>query len=199
MFLLISNLPWELSGQWNLEIWLRTPSREAGQTLEGPSVLARLMALLFKFPSEKDIPSSRIAIKECSKLSDTHSHQTDPFRECKRFPETFCIFPILNFRENRISSKNSSFGGGVCVLEGSLSVLYLSVILNNMKLRYKHMSYRKWLKMIHLKTKKSQPCYLPTLSFPRSSPYGSRIPVASRNAIYMDLIRECVTQHAHGH
>ena len=98
------------------------------------------MALLFKFPSEKDIPSSRIAIKECSKLSDTHSHQTDPFRECKRFPETFCIFPILDFRENRISSKNSSFGGGVCVIEGSLSVLYLSVIFNNIKLIYKHMS-----------------------------------------------------------
>ena len=98
------------------------------------------LLLLFKFPSKKDIPSSRIAIKECSKLSDTHSHQTDPFRKCKRFPETFCIFPILDFRENRISSKNSSFVGGVCVLEGSLSVLYLSVILNNMKLRYKHMS-----------------------------------------------------------
>ena len=146
MFLLISNLPWELSAgtvkPWDLAAnavaWSRPDPRGSFSTCKIMALFPYL--LLFKFPSEKDIPSSRIAIKECSKLSDTHSHQTDPFRECKRFPETFCIFPILDFRENRISSKNSSFGGGVCVLEGSLSVLYLSVIFNNIKLTYKHMS-----------------------------------------------------------
>ena len=77
--------------------------------------------VLFEFPSEKDIPSSRTAIKECSKLSNTHSDQTEPFRECKRFPETFCIFPILDFRENRISSNIFQFWGEGCVYHTEVS------------------------------------------------------------------------------
>ena len=82
---------------------------ERRRVKQGPSAPARLwldfltFLLLFKFPSEKDIPSSRIATKECSKLSNAHSDQTEPFRESRRFPETFWIFPIFDFRESRIS------------------------------------------------------------------------------------------------
>ena len=85
MFLLILNFPGELSEQGNLhskEIWLRTPSREAGSFSTCKIMAWFPYLLLFKFPSEKDIfPSSRIATKECSKLSNAHSDQTKPFRE----------------------------------------------------------------------------------------------------------------------
>ena len=61
--------------------------------------------LLFKFPSEKDIPSSRSTTKECSKLSNAHL----------KIPGKLSVLSIYRFPGKSDQFKNSSFGGEVCV------------------------------------------------------------------------------------
>ena len=145
MFLLILNFPGELSEQGNLhskEIWLRNAAAWSRvlQHLQDYGLIClpffyylnSLPGKIFPLLVLRPKNAANCLIHTLIKL--TLSANVKDSRKLSVFFQFWISEKIGSVKKIPV------LGGGVCVLEGSLSVLYLSVIFNNIKLTYKHMS-----------------------------------------------------------